>query len=128
MRNLGSSLLPVQKVIATPLGAIAFYVCHPRSPRDGLLAVARLQRGSVELVKRETAQRAAHVRRLAARAGQESLPVVIAGDTNLPGLSPLLHQLHPYRDGFQDAGWGLGYTYPFNVFRWMRIDRILASD
>jgi hypothetical protein len=26
------------------------------------------------------------------------------------------------------AGWGFGYTYPYNLFRWMRIDRIMASD
>lgn len=118
----------IQKVIATPLGPIAFYACHPSSARDGLMAVARLHRGSVALVTAETTWRTNQVRRLAARARTETLPVVVAGDTNLPHLSPLLHdQLGHYHDAFREVGWGFGYTYPFNVFRWMRLDRILVS-
>jgi endonuclease/exonuclease/phosphatase (EEP) superfamily protein YafD len=118
-----------ERVIDTPLGPIAFFACHPTSPRDGLMSVLRLRRGSIAVVKRETAHRSAQVARLAARAAAESIPVVIAGDTNLPSLSPLLHdRLSRYRDGFGELGWGFGYTYPFNLFRWMRIDRILASD
>jgi vancomycin resistance protein VanJ len=116
----------LQKVISTPLGPIAFYSTHPSSPRDGLAAVARLR--GVSLLKQETAWRTSQVRRLAARARAESIPVVIAGDTNIPELSPLLRaELGQYHDGFRQAGWGFGYTYPFNVFRWMRIDRILVS-
>jgi endonuclease/exonuclease/phosphatase family metal-dependent hydrolase len=119
----------VQKVIATPLGPIALYATHPISAREGLRALARLQKGSVALVERETAARVAQVRRLAARAAQEAIPVVIAGDTNLSHLSRLLrHDLAPYRDGFREAGGGFGYTYPLSPFRWMRLDRILASD
>jgi vancomycin resistance protein VanJ len=117
----------VQAVIATPLGPIAFYACHPLSPRDGLAHAARL--GGLGLLKAETAWREDHVRHLAERARTERLPVVIAGDTNLPDLSPLLRrQLSGYRDGFREAGWGFGYTFPTQPFRWMRIDRILASD
>jgi len=118
----------IARVIATPLGPVAFYACHPSSPRDGLMALGRLRRGSISLVERETAYRTAQVRRLAAHAAQQSIPVVITGDTNLPHASPLLREhLSRYRDAFREAGWGFGYTYPFNLFRWMRIDRILAS-
>jgi len=116
-------------VIQTPLGLIAFRAFHPRSPRDGLLAVARLQKGSVTLVRTETERRVGQVRRLAARVRSETLPVVIGGDSNLTHLSPLLHdELGRYQDAFREAGWGFGYTYPHNFFRWMRIDRILVSD
>jgi endonuclease/exonuclease/phosphatase (EEP) superfamily protein YafD len=118
-----------QRVIATPLGPIAFYNAHPVSPRDGLVAVAGLKKGALALLERETAWRAAQVGRLAARARAESLPVVIAGDTNLPTLSPLLRaQLGHYRDGFEEAGWGFGWTYPLNAFCWMRIDRVMTSE
>jgi endonuclease/exonuclease/phosphatase (EEP) superfamily protein YafD len=56
--------------------------------------------------------------------------VVIAGDTNLPGLSHVLHRyLSRYQDGFAKAGWGFGYTFPTRPRGpWMRIDRIVASD
>jgi endonuclease/exonuclease/phosphatase (EEP) superfamily protein YafD len=118
-----------QKVIATPLGPIAFYAFHPQSPRDGLLAVARLRRDSVALVRTETEARVRQVRRLADHARGQTIPVVIGGDTNLSHLSPLLHrELSAYQDAFREAGWGFGYTYPFNILRWMRIDRILTSD
>jgi endonuclease/exonuclease/phosphatase (EEP) superfamily protein YafD len=127
--ELGARARFAQKVIQTPLGPIAFHVFHPQSPRDGLLAVARLKKGSVTLVRTETEWRVRQVRRLAARARSETLPVVIGGDSNLAHLSPLLHdELGRYRDAFREAGWGFGYTYPHNLFRWMRIDRILASD
>ena len=118
-----------RRVIATPLGPVAFYNAHPSSPRDGLVAVASLKRGALALLERETAWRAAQVGRLAARARTESVPVVIAGDTNLPALSPLLRAaLGRYHDGFEAAGWGFGWTYPRNVFSWMRIDRVMTSD
>ena len=119
----------IQRVIATPLGPIAFYDCHPTSAREGLMAAARLQREAAKIVRAETALRVGQVRRLSARARQETIPVVIAGDTNLTDLSPLLRaELSRYRDGFREAGWGFGYTYPFNLFPWMRLDRILAGD
>jgi endonuclease/exonuclease/phosphatase (EEP) superfamily protein YafD len=54
---------------------------------------------------------------------------VLAGDTNLPSLSETLGRyLSSYADGFKEAGWGLGYTFPANRRRaWMRLDRVLAS-
>jgi len=56
-----------------------------------------------------------------------SAEIILAGDTNLPNLSPLLPRyLADYRDGFERAGWGFGYTYPARL-PWMRIDRIFAS-
>ena len=54
-------------------------------------------------------------------------PFVVAGDTNLPGLSRVARSYFAsVTDGFTAAGAGFGYTYP-TKFPWMRIDRILAS-
>jgi endonuclease/exonuclease/phosphatase family metal-dependent hydrolase len=73
--------------------------------------------------------RAVQVQAFAELAAKEEGAVVIAGDTNVVGLSPLFHRfLSPFQDGFRDASWGFGYTFPTNRRPWMRIDRILASD
>ena len=60
-------------------------------------------------------------------AARESLPVSIAGDTNLPGLSAVFRRtLSRYSDAFRVAGWGLGYTFP-QKFPFLRLDRILTN-
>lgn len=112
--------------LVTPLGPMVFYAVHPHSPRDGLVALLRGQ--GPGLLRLETAVRARQVRELAALADGESLPVVLAGDTNLPASSPLLRQaLGRHADGFSAAGAGFGHTFPRVPFRWLRLDRILAS-
>ena len=59
---------------------------------------------------------------------RETDPVVIAGDTNLPGLSwAFAHWLGDYTDGFSAAGTGFGYSFPAPRTPWMRIDRIMAD-
>jgi endonuclease/exonuclease/phosphatase family metal-dependent hydrolase len=70
--------------------------------------------------------RMSQVRTFARMAARETLPVIIAGDTNLPNLSPSLDYVRDFQDGFADAGRGLGYTFPARS-PWMRIDRIMAS-
>jgi endonuclease/exonuclease/phosphatase family metal-dependent hydrolase len=127
--------------IDTPLGAITFYNVHPISPRQGFyhLRGAGLRREilSGRLFSGERAdwmQGSAELRELQVRAfsefaSQESQPVVIAGDTNLPGLSATFGRyLSRFRDGFRDAGSGFGYTFDTGRTPWMRLDRILASD
>jgi vancomycin resistance protein VanJ len=131
----------VQQIIETPLGPIAFYNVHPVSPRAGfyLLRAGGLKRGllSGALLSGEKAGtlesddqlRTQQVDSFARLAASEPIPVVIAGDTNLPGLSPELHlALGRFHDGFSEAGWGFGYTFPVHHLAWMRIDRIMASD
>ena len=54
--------------------------------------------------------------------------MLIAGDTNLPDWSWLLHGgLGRFHDAFEQAGWGFGYTFPTQR-PWMRIDRMFAND
>jgi len=131
----------VEQAMDTPLGRIVFYNVHPLSPREGFFALrgqglrreigsGRLLRGVVApVIQANTGLRALQVQTFAEAAARETDPVVIAGDTNLPGLSPVLRRnLSRYEDGFTGAGWGLGYTFPTNKWRpWMRIDRILAT-
>ncbi len=131
----------LQLVLDTPLGKIALYDVHPISPREGLSAIrgrglrreilsGRLLAGAnASVLRANNLLRDLQVQAIAARAAREPYPVLIAGDTNLPGLSAIFHRhLDGYRDGFVDAGSGFGYTFPTNRAPWMRIDRILASD
>ena len=131
----------VQYVIDTPLGPIALYNVHPLSPRHGFykLRGAGLRREilsgrlfggeNAALLQSDAALRGEQVEAVSRSADHENDPVVIAGDTNLPSLSMFLHRyLSRFHDGFREAGWGFGYTFPADKRPWMRIDRILASD
>ncbi|HSS39734.1 MAG TPA: endonuclease/exonuclease/phosphatase family protein, partial [Polyangia bacterium] len=74
--------------------------------------------------------RTAQMCNVAADANAAADPVVIAGDTNLPGSSwAFAHCLGGFQDGFATAGNGFGYTFPWTKRRrpWMRIDSILAN-
>jgi endonuclease/exonuclease/phosphatase (EEP) superfamily protein YafD len=129
-------------VLDTPLGHIVFYNVHPLSPREDFYAMrgqglrreilsGRLFSGaaSAQIVKDNAGLRALQVEAFSKAAAKETDPVVIAGDTNLPGLSELFGRyLSGYEDGFRKAGWGFGYTFPSDPLPWMRIDRILATS
>jgi endonuclease/exonuclease/phosphatase family metal-dependent hydrolase len=143
LRYSGQARSPrwVRRVVDTPLGPITFYDVHPASPREDFAALrghglrreilsGRLFSGNAApLIAKNAGLRALQVQSFAESAARVSGPVVIAGDTNLPGLSKILGRyLSQYADGFREAGWGLGYTYPNDRTPWMRIDRILASD
>jgi endonuclease/exonuclease/phosphatase (EEP) superfamily protein YafD len=133
----------LEEVLSTPLGPIAVYAVHPMSPRDGINAVRGLgilhkikaamglSFASQDIVAYNSGLRTIQTADFSAMARQEKVPVVIGGDTNLPGLSYLVHHfLSDYQDGFTKAGWGFGYTHPVGGKHppWMRIDRIMASD
>lgn len=129
----------VQHRLQTPLGPVALYNVHPISPR-GVLKVNRL-RGAFHLlrtgqllagdpefdVKHNTGLRTLQVETIAKLAAAERDPVLIAGDTNLPGLSRVLKNFSAYEDGFSAAGRGFGYTFPSNR-AWLRLDRMFASS
>jgi vancomycin resistance protein VanJ len=84
---------------------------------------------AIAAMKRNAEIRASQVRALGAAAAQCAHRVVIAGDTNLPTLDPLLDEyLHGYRDGFAQAGIGFGYTFPTHrLVPWLRLDRVLTG-
>jgi vancomycin resistance protein VanJ len=131
----------VRQLVETPLGRIALYNVHPVSPRDAFntlwdhglrheIAAGRLfDSENSRVVKENFGLRTLQVESFAAAAARETDPVVIAGDTNLPGLSrTFARNLSGYEDGFTKAGWGFGYTYPRGKHTpWMRLDRILSN-
>jgi vancomycin resistance protein VanJ len=142
MTNMGvsRSLRFVRYRITTPSGPVLLYNVHPISPRDGLEGVRgdgfrhQLLRGDLfntrarALVTQNTSLRLTQVQAIAEDARRSSEPVLIAGDTNLPGLSwAYAHWLGDYRDGFYEAGNGFGYSFPSPGHPWMRIDRIIAD-
>jgi endonuclease/exonuclease/phosphatase (EEP) superfamily protein YafD len=125
--------------IDTNLGRIALYSFHPVSPshqmtqvRSGGLRRAIASGQLFSLAPRpetehDTGLRRRQVAAVARLAKREKLPVILAGDTNLPKLSAALSELADFQDGFEEAGSGFGYTFP-NKLPWMRIDRIFASE
>jgi vancomycin resistance protein VanJ len=129
-------------VLDTPLGRIVLYSVHPISPREALYGLRGEQGLKREIlsghlfsgansaaVEANNGLRMLQVKAFSESAKRETDPVIVAGDTNLPGLSWVLRRyLSDFQDGFARAGWGLGYTFPTAPRRpWMRIDRILAS-
>lgn len=116
----GIPAMYVGYVIDTPQGPVRIYNVHPFSPRHALY--------DRELIDENLAQREAQIAAVVAAARREGPPFVIAGDTNLPGLSAIARRhLAGLRDAFDEVGLGFGYTFPSKL-PWMRIDRVLASD
>lgn len=125
--------------LETPLGSLALYSIHPGSPREAVAAMR--QSGLREQLRRHNIfggyaakrarsnvavrelQFAAALRQAAAEPGL----VIVAGDTNLPGLSPVIAtHTRRFQDGFEQAGQGFGYSYPSRA-PFVRIDRIFAD-
>ena len=126
--------------LITPAGPLRLFAVHPVSPHDAfnqlrdpglgyeLLSGRILGSASARAMEANTEERLAQVRALAGDAAKSSEPVIIAGDTNLPGLSwAFSHWLGAFSDGFAEVGRGFGYSYPAQTMTWMRIDRILAG-
>ncbi len=126
--------------IATPGGPIHLYNVHPISPRDSFgtlrgeglryeIMSGRILRPATDDVMSSAALRGAQLQAVVADAARSPYPVIIAGDTNLPGQSRTLTRVfHGYRDAFADVGFGFGYTFPTTKGApWVRIDRIMAG-
>jgi endonuclease/exonuclease/phosphatase (EEP) superfamily protein YafD len=131
----------LEYVLDTPLDRIAIYSVHPISPREDfyvlrgrglrreLLSGHFFSGDAGPSILANARLRALQVEAIAGAAAGNAEPVVIAGDTNLPDLSPVFSRhLSRFQDGFVKAGAGFGYTYPNDRRPWMRIDRILATD
>jgi vancomycin resistance protein VanJ len=129
----------VHYTLETPLGPVDVFNVHPTSPRPGLEEVrgnglreeimsGRLFEGRASGPAEWNAfRRRRQVAAIAERANASTNAVIIAGDTNLPSLSWILGEnLGRYRDAFNQAGVGFGYTMPTRR-PWMRIDRILTN-
>jgi endonuclease/exonuclease/phosphatase family metal-dependent hydrolase len=122
------------------MGRLTLFNVHPVSPREDFSVLrghglrreilsGHLFSGDAEpAIQANAGLRALQAQAIADAVASMGGPTIIAGDTNLPGLSGILrHSLSQFQDGFQKAGWGFGYTYPNDRRPWMRIDRILAT-
>jgi endonuclease/exonuclease/phosphatase (EEP) superfamily protein YafD len=130
----------VKYTIEMPFGLVDVFNVHTTSPREGLEEVrgngvreeiksGRLFAGAAAgLVEFNALRRGRQIELMSRVASASPHPVIIGGDTNLPGLSwAFARHLGGFRDGFESAGVGLGYTYPA-ARGWLRIDRILTND
>lgn len=106
-------------LLQTPAGPLRVYGIHPFSPRS---AFDRDKAWTTDVAQRE-----AQVAAVIAASRRPGPPFVIAGDTNLPGLSAVKRRYFgELNDAFDQAGLGLGYTFPARR-PWMRIDRVLSG-
>jgi endonuclease/exonuclease/phosphatase (EEP) superfamily protein YafD len=122
--------------LETALGHVVVYNVHTVSPRHALFPLrgrrgllAELRSPHPSPLESNALERESQVQTFTESAAMETDPVLIAGDTNLPGLSRVFARfLSSYDDGFPKAGWGFGYTFPtYRGGPWMRIDRILTK-
>ena len=126
-------------LLDTPLGRLAVYSVHPISPRGALhvhrfrdvlheLRTGAFLDGDAEAdVGGNAGLRSLQIATAAELASKEQVPVIIAGDTNLPGLSVILRKnLSRYSDAFRSASWGFGLTFP-EKYPFLRLDRIFGD-
>lgn len=125
--------------IDSPLGPTEIFNIHTTSPREGLddmrgngflheLSHGRVLFGrNADLLTFNAYRRRRQVENMMAEVRASPLPVIIAGDFNLPGLSRVARDsLVGFDDAFERAGRGFGYTYP-QRFPFLRIDRIFTG-
>lgn len=106
-------------LLQTPEGPLRVYCIHPYSPRAAL--------DGDRPWDTDVARREAQIAAVVAAAQRPGPPFVIAGDTNLPGLSAIARRYFAdLQDAFDEAGSGLGYSFPAKR-PWMRIDRVLGG-
>jgi vancomycin resistance protein VanJ len=130
----------VRVTFETPMGPVDVFNVHATSPREGLDALREGGFGrsflsgrmfdlkTTQFVENNAYRRGRQIAGLAEAARASRNAVVIAGDTNLPGLSRIFGEhLSSFQDSFQRAGRGFGYSFPAS-HPWMRIDRILVNE
>jgi len=122
--------------VMAPGGELAFHTLHLPSPRYGLQNILDrttvLSLSRTGMLQRETAERrrtAGQVRRVIAA---QSLPVIIAGDFNMPVESSIYRETwNEYANAFSSVGRGYGLT-EFASIRGIgigvRIDHVLSSN
>ncbi len=106
-----------------------FWVASTHMPtmRTG---AAFLREGQIESLNRYISWRWQQIGELAISlaAKTRNAPVLVGGDFNMPRDSPMMDLLRQeFRVGFEEAGWGYGYTRP-STLPWVGIDQVLASS
>jgi vancomycin resistance protein VanJ len=126
----------LQCIIQVPGGAIAFSTVHLPSPRYGLMnildrhTVLNLSRRS--LLEEETVNRQQTSQQIEWLASSMHLPVLVAGDFNMPADSSIYRRYwNSYANAFTSRGFGYGWT-SHETIRGLeigaRIDHILTGE
>jgi vancomycin resistance protein VanJ len=126
----------LQCIIQVPGGDIAFSTVHLPSPRYGLLnildrhTVLNLSRRSI--LEEETVNRQQTSQQVERLASAMHLPVLVAGDFNMPADSTIYRRYwSSYSNAFTSRGFGYGWT-SHETIRGLeigaRIDHILAGE
>jgi endonuclease/exonuclease/phosphatase (EEP) superfamily protein YafD len=114
--------------IDTSSGVIHLFSLHLQSPRQGVYEALRKGRGG-ERVEVETDLRRTQSEQVAREAARVPDPILLVGDFNTPPQSALWRQVWGprYRDAFEAAGWGWGYTFHGGRTS-VRIDHIVVGQ
>lgn len=128
-----TSLLPC--VVAAPGGDIAFCAVHLPSPRYGLQTIfdktTILNFSRKGLLVKETADRRRTSQDVAHAVASLPLPVIVAGDFNMPDDSTIFREFWGgYANAFSIAGLGYGWTVSSNVRGLkisVRVDHVLVG-
>ncbi len=108
------------------------FAVHLLTPRQGLNATRHERLDGIDDWQHNVASRMFQARSLASQVAANARPVVIAGDLNAPGHSPVIAQLvgAGLRDAFSTAGVGYGYTHGHSLrphISFARLDHVLVS-
>ncbi len=122
--------------VTTTDGVVGFCAVHLPSPRYGLQHVLDLHTGvrisKAGLLRNETAHRRQVAWDLQRLVTAVPLPVIVAGDFNMPAESSIYREnLAGYTNAFSATGFGYGYTVQSHlrgVRLSARIDHILTND
>jgi endonuclease/exonuclease/phosphatase family metal-dependent hydrolase len=114
--------------IWTPRGSVSILNVHLATQRDGLQQLRDQSRGAIADMQFRIAER--RIESAAARAWAErsTIPLIIAGDFNMPAESSIFRRYWgDYTDAYGRCSTGYGYT---KWTRWwgIRIDHVLYDD
>lgn len=122
--GIGGTSAAVRYTLDAPGGPVQLVNLHLETPRKGLEGVLR---GGAEGMAPNTTARQIESRVVARWAVQEQLPLVVAGDFNMPVESHIYRESWGgFANAFSRAGRGFGFTR-FNGWIRVRIDHVLAG-
>lgn len=132
------SELPAEQMLAngyagrvevnSPIGKFILADVHLPTPREGLESLKSLKLSALGEIDRNIASRQAASMRVRQWLSDVELPLIVAGDFNLPSDSHIYQDVWGnLSDAFEKKGWGYGYT---KHTRWygLRIDHVLSSS
>ncbi|OIQ49501.1 Endonuclease/Exonuclease/phosphatase family protein [Pseudodesulfovibrio hydrargyri] len=114
--HLNKQLSGLGAVVDAPQGRFAFFAVHLPSARYGLQNVVSrglgVDPGKAGMLRGETSGRELASRRVADLVGAASLPVIVAGDFNMPRQSRIFRDVWGrYHDAFAETAGGYGWTF-----------------